>query len=65
MKDRQVTEHEVNETITDPDSVKRDIKGRKNSYKFINDRFLRVTHKDEVNHLLVITVTIRKKPFKR
>lgn len=65
MKEREVTEEEVEITIKEPEYIEPSIKGRKNVYKFINNRFLRVTLKEELSHILVITVTIRKKPFKR
>lgn len=65
MKEREVTEREVEVTIKEPEYIEPSVKGRKNVYKFINNRFLRVTLKEELNHVLVITVTMRKKPFKR
>lgn len=65
MKEREIIEEEVEITIKEPEYIEPSIKGRKNAYKFINNRFLRVTLKEEFNHILVITVTIRKKPFKR
>jgi hypothetical protein len=64
MKERQVAEEEVKETIADPDALEPSIKGRMNSYKFSNGRFLRVTYKEEMTSILIITVTIRKNPFK-
>ena len=64
MKEREVTEEEVEITIKKPEDVEPSVKGRKNAYKFMNGRFLRVTLKEESNHMLVITVTIRKRPFK-
>lgn len=64
MKDREVTEEEVEITIKKPEDVEPSVKGRKNAYKFIGGRFLRITFKEELNHILVITVTIRKRPFK-
>lgn len=64
MKEREVTEKEVEITIGEPDSMDASIKGRKNTYKFIGNRFLRVTFKEESDRILVITVTMRKKPFK-
>jgi len=64
MKERGVTEEEVEMTINNPDYIEPSIKERKNAYRFINDRFLRVTFKEESNHILIITTTVRKKPFK-
>jgi hypothetical protein len=64
MKEREVTVGEVRETMEAPDKAEPSIKGRTNCYKFLNGRFIRVTYKEETTHLLIITVTIRKKPFK-
>ena len=64
MKEREVTEEEAEMAINNPDYIEPSIKGRKNAYKFIGNRFLRVTFKGEPENILVITVTIRKKPFK-
>lgn len=64
MKDRRVHEDEVRATIEDPDFIEQSVKGRFNAFKYFNKRYLRVTFKKELDHMLVITVTIRKKPFK-
>ncbi|MBI4706964.1 MAG: DUF4258 domain-containing protein [Candidatus Omnitrophica bacterium] len=64
MKEREVTEDETETAIKNPDSNEPSIKGRTNAFKFLNGRYLRVTYKEENNHILVITVTIKKKPFK-
>ncbi|GEM_PF-612019 len=63
MKDRHVIEDEVKSAIEDPDFLEQSIKGRLNAFKFINGRYLRVTFKEEPEHIFIITVTIRKKPF--
>jgi len=65
MKERGVSEEETETTIKEPEHIEPGMKGRKNACKFIGGRFLRTTFKEESNHILVITVTIRKKPFKR
>ncbi|HAR46136.1 MAG TPA: hypothetical protein DCS05_08185 [Nitrospiraceae bacterium] len=64
MKERGVTEEEAEGAIETPDYSEPSIKGRINAFKFIKSRHLRVTYKDEAGRILVITVTIRKKPFK-
>jgi hypothetical protein len=64
MKDRHVIDDEVKSAIEDADFLEQSIKGSLNAFKFINGRYLRVTFKEEPDHILVITVTIRKKPFK-
>jgi len=63
MKDRTVDEEETEYTIEHPDSLVESIKGRMNAFKFINGRYLRVTFKEEADHILVITVTVRTKVF--
>ncbi|MHB8232390.1 MAG: DUF4258 domain-containing protein [bacterium] len=47
MKDRGVTEDEVDLVIKNPEYIEPDIKKRKNAYKYINNRFLRVTFQEE------------------
>lgn len=65
MKERTVTEDETEYVIKNPDLCESTTKGRINAFKFINGRYLRVTFKEEIDHIMVVTVTIRKKPFKR
>lgn len=65
MKEREVSEDEAEAVIRNPDFSEPSVKGRTNAFKFINGRYLRVTFKEESDSILVITVTIRKKPFKR
>lgn len=64
MKEREVSEEEAEMTIKDPEYIEPSIKGRKNAYRFIKERFLRVTFKEETDHILAITVTVRKRPFR-
>lgn len=64
MREREVSKDEAVSAIENPDFCEPSIKGRMNAFKFINGRYLRVTFKEEVDHILVITVTIRKKPFR-
>ena len=64
MSERGVSEKEATLTIDDPKFMEQSVKERKNAYKYMNGRFLRVTFKENYDHILVITVTIRKKPFK-
>ena len=64
MKEREVSVEEAEVVINNPDYNESSIKGRINAYKFINGRYLRVTFKEESDQILVITATIRKKPFR-
>jgi hypothetical protein len=63
MKDRSVTEEEVDLVTKNPEYIESDTKKRKNAYKYINNRFLRVTFQEENDNILIITVTVRKRPF--
>jgi len=65
MRDRGVTEEETEIALNEPEYREQSVKGRQNVYKFIGGKFLRVTFKEETDHILVITVTVRKRPFKR
>jgi hypothetical protein len=65
MKERVVTEEEVNFVLNRADYIENDVKDRKNAYKHMNGRFIRVTFKEENDNIFIITVTIRKKPFER
>lgn len=64
MKEREITEEEAEITIKEPEFTKPSVKDRTNAFKFTGGRFLRVTFKEEPDHILVITVTMRKKPFR-
>ncbi len=64
MKEREVTVDEAETVIKNPDFSELSKKGRTNAFKFINGKYMRVTFKEETDQILVITVTIRKKPFR-
>ncbi|MBI4824318.1 MAG: hypothetical protein HY805_08855 [Nitrospirae bacterium] len=65
MKEREVTEEEAETVIRDHEYLEQSVKGRQNAFKFMSDRFLRVTFKEESDSVLVITVAVRKRPFRR
>jgi len=65
MKEREITDEEAEIAIKEPEYTEASVKGGTNAFKFIGGRFLRVTFKEEPENILVITVTMRKKPFKR
>lgn len=64
MKEREVIQEEAEMTIREPEYTEPSVKGRTNAFKFTGGRFLSVTFKEEPDYILVITVTIRKKPFR-
>lgn len=61
MKWREITEEEVNETILNPELVEDSIKDRKNAFKHINEKFLKVTFKTEGSRIIIITAIDRRK----
>jgi hypothetical protein len=63
MRERKVTEAEVELVLKNPDFFGKSIKERINVFKFLNGRYLRVTFKEEPDYFLVVTVVVRKKPF--
>ncbi len=64
MKERKVTNEEVESVLENPDYSEKSIKERYNAFKWLDGRYLRVTYKEEFKLTLVITVVIRKKPFR-
>ncbi|KJR41070.1 hypothetical protein MCHI_003030 [Candidatus Magnetoovum chiemensis] len=61
MTERKVSEIEVETIISNPDYQEYELKDRMNSFKYINGRYVRVTHKED----LIVSVTVRKKPFNK
>ena len=59
MKWRKITEKEVKSAIGDPDMLIDTIKGRKNAFKIINGRHLKITYKPEDRFLTVITAMVK------
>ncbi len=51
MKDRIVTEEEVSFAVNQADYIEPDVKDRKNAYKYIDNRFIRVTFKEENDNI--------------
>ena len=54
---------EVQSTLEVPDRVLPTEKDRLNAIKMHGERFLRVTYKEEADHILIITVTPRRRPW--
>ena len=59
MKWREITERNVREVISDPEKLEDTMKGRKNAFKKIEDRLLKVTYLPENNEILLITAIVR------
>ena len=61
IKWRKITEEEVKHTLSDYDKIEDSIKGRKNAFKKIGTRLIKVTFKEENNRIIVITALVREK----
>jgi len=61
MKWRKISAEEVKNTIFNAENIEDSIKGRKNAFKHINKRRLKVTFAKENNTIIIITVIDKKK----
>jgi hypothetical protein len=61
MKWRQIAEAEVESTIADPDMQQDSIKGRKNAFKTLDGRLLKVTYSREGDDIVIVTAVIKRK----
>ena len=61
MKWRKITEIEVESVIDDPDSLVDSVKDRKNAFKIIGNRNLKITYKPENGSLTIITAMVKGK----
>lgn len=56
MRWRKISEAEVKDTLTEPEKIEKSIKGRKNAFKHIDHKWLKVTFKEEDGARVVVTV---------
>jgi hypothetical protein len=56
MKWRKISEKEVELTLGAPDKIEPTVKDRKNAYKRIGKRYLKVTYKELQDTRVVITI---------
>ena len=56
MKWRKISEEEVKDTILDPETIKDSIENRKNAFKHIDRKWLKVTFIQESDLIIIITV---------
>ena len=61
MKWRKITELEVKSVIDNSDTVVDTIKDRKNAFKIIGGRNLKITYKPEDGSLTIITAMVKGK----
>lgn len=55
MKWRKISEGEVNNTILYPEAIEDSVKKRKNAFKHIGNKWLKVTFVQESNKITVVT----------
>ena len=55
MKWRRIGEREVQETMANPERVEDTVKGRKNAFKKVDGRLLKITYLTEKDEAIVIT----------
>jgi hypothetical protein len=62
MRRREIGEDLIQATLEGPDWEERSEAGRINRWKRVADRFLRVTYRDEPNHIVVISAVFKRTP---
>jgi hypothetical protein len=61
MKWRKITETEVKSTIADPDTLQDAIKARKNAFKTLGGRLIKVTYCRKGDDIVAVTALIKGK----
>lgn len=56
MKWRNISEDEVRQTIFNPEEIHDSIHERKNAYKHLKNKWIKVTYKEELDKFLIVTV---------
>jgi hypothetical protein len=59
MKWRKISEAEVESTIADPDKRQDSIRGRKNAFKTLEGRLVKVTYCIEQDDIVIVTAVIK------
>ena len=59
MKWRKISEADVIKTLENPEITEDTIKGRKNAYRLIGDRFIKVTYKIYLQEIIVISAVVK------
>jgi hypothetical protein len=59
MKWRKIDEQEVREAVSNPERMEGTIKGRKNAFKMIGGRLLKVTYRRKNDDVIVITTVVK------
>ena len=59
MKWRNITESEIQEVIHGADKIEDTVKGRKNAFKTVRGRSLKITYSPGLGELTVITAIVK------
>ena len=59
MKWRRIPEDEVKKALDNPDKLEDAIRGRKNAFKTVKGRLLKITYRVENNEVVVITTVAK------
>lgn len=59
IKWRKIPEHDVITAIKKPDDLEDTIKGRKNAFKNIENKLLRVTYRKYEDDIIIITALVK------
>ena len=61
MKWRKISEEEIKDTVLHPEEIEDSIKGRKNAFKRVGQKWLKVTFVKENDKITIITVIDKNK----
>ncbi|OHB90565.1 MAG: hypothetical protein A3D89_04440 [Planctomycetes bacterium RIFCSPHIGHO2_02_FULL_52_58] len=61
MKWRKISEEEVKDTVLHPEKIEDSIKGRKNAFRHVGQKWLKVTFVKENDKMSIITVIDKNK----
>lgn len=56
MKWRRISQDEVKQTLEEPEKTELTEEGRKNAFKAIGDRYIKVTYRELKDEILIISV---------
>jgi len=59
IKWRKITEKEIKDTINNPDRLEDSIKERKNAFRAIGNRQLKITYKIENSDIIIVTAMVK------
>ncbi len=62
MKWRKISEKEVEDTLLSPEKTEDSIKDRKNAFRHIGKKWLKVTFIQETDKIVIVTVIDKTKP---